>query len=128
MTDQPSPLDSRKPAASSFGHRREPSARRQRIAATLWVAFLLLLLMAGSLLVLAQVTRDGLSHIDKLIHVRIDAESPLSELKDIETGERGFLVTNNPKFLEPYNDALTRVTPALDRFAPKAQVRDLTPP
>lgn len=117
MTDQPSPLDSRKPAASSFGHRREPSARRQRIAATLWVAFLLLLLMAGSLLVLAQVTRDGLSHIDKLIHVRIDAESPLSELKDIETGERGFLVTNNPKFLEPYNDALTRVTPALDRFA-----------
>jgi C4-dicarboxylate-specific signal transduction histidine kinase len=116
MTDEPSPLHSREPAASPSHVRRDPPPWRRRMSVTLWLAFLFLLLMAASLVVVAQVTRDGLSRIDKLIHMRMDAESLLTELKDIETGERGFLVTANPKFLEPYNDALTQITATLDRF------------
>ena len=35
-------------------------------------------------------------------------ESVMSVLKDAETGQRGFLLTDNEDFLEPYNGALPR--------------------
>jgi len=33
----------------------------------------------------------------------------LSSLKDAESGQRGFIITGNPKYLEPYNSALLTV-------------------
>ncbi len=38
----------------------------------------------------------------------------LSTVKDAETGQRGFLLTNNEHYLEPYNAALLDVTSQLD--------------
>ena len=38
--------------------------------------------------------------------VREEAEIVLSLLKDAETGQRGFLITGDPKYLEPYDGAL----------------------
>src|ERR1700722_4066030 len=37
----------------------------------------------------------------------------LSTVKDAETGKRGFLLTQNEKYLQPYEDAVSRVEPAL---------------
>ncbi|MGD0041744.1 MAG: CHASE3 domain-containing protein, partial [Isosphaeraceae bacterium] len=37
------------------------------------------------------------------------ANDLLSELKDAETGERGYALTGDPAFLEPYNNALARI-------------------
>jgi len=47
-------------------------------------------------------------------------ETLLSALKDAETGERGFLLTGDPKYLEPYHQALLIIPEAL------AQLRALT--
>jgi signal transduction histidine kinase/CheY-like chemotaxis protein/CHASE3 domain sensor protein len=41
----------------------------------------------------------------------------LSGLQDAETGQRGFLLTGNNKYLEPYNAALTTVGQRLDEIA-----------
>ena len=38
--------------------------------------------------------------------VRTDLADLLSEMKDTETGQRGFLLTNDPAYLEPYQAAL----------------------
>jgi len=40
----------------------------------------------------------------------------LSALKDAETGQRGFLITGEEQFLEPYNQALIDVPRILRRF------------
>ena len=44
----------------------------------------------------------------------------LAQVVDAETGQRGYLITGNPAYLEPYNAALPRVNAAL------AQLVDLT--
>ena len=38
-------------------------------------------------------------------------------LVDMETGVRGYLVTGNPDFLEPYNQALLQLQPAFDQLS-----------
>jgi PAS domain S-box-containing protein len=43
-----------------------------------------------------------------------------SVLKDAETGQRGFLYTGDPKYLEPYNAAIAQVEPHIQRLAQMA--------
>lgn len=45
----------------------------------------------------------------------------LSSMKDAETGERGFVLTGESQFLEPYNSALLVIPVLLDRFAVATQ-------
>jgi methyl-accepting chemotaxis protein len=40
---------------------------------------------------------------------RLDLETLLSLMKDAETGQRGFLLTDEEKYLEPYTDAVEKV-------------------
>ncbi len=42
----------------------------------------------------------------------------LSNVKDAETGQRGFLLTDNERYLEPYNAALQAVSSQLDELSP----------
>ena len=78
----------------------------RKIAAGFAIAFLLLLgigtvayrninVLSSTSLKVAQ-THDVLYQIDML----------LSELKDAETGQRGFVITGDEQYLEPYNNAL----------------------
>jgi PAS domain S-box-containing protein len=41
----------------------------------------------------------------------------LSTLKDAETGQRGYLLTGKPGYLEPYNTALGDLNPRIDKVA-----------
>jgi PAS domain S-box-containing protein len=41
----------------------------------------------------------------------------LSDLKDAETGQRGYLITGNPRYLDPYKAALAAVDPDLREVA-----------
>lgn len=41
--------------------------------------------------------------------VRLELQELEKNLVDAETGQRGFLLTNNPAFLEPYNQSLTDI-------------------
>ena len=40
----------------------------------------------------------------------------LSELQDAETGQRGYLLTHNGVFLEPYESAVPRIEPGLEKL------------
>jgi len=54
---------------------------------------------------------DQVNHTDSVIQT---LESVLSTLKDAETGQRGFLLTGEEKFLEPYNGAYELATSKLN--------------
>lgn len=43
------------------------------------------------------------------INVESEFENLISRMKDAETGQRGFLLTNDVSFLEPYNNSKTEV-------------------
>ncbi|MDB6073858.1 MAG: histidine kinase [Verrucomicrobiaceae bacterium] len=53
-----------------------------------------------------QDTTNKVSHTDEVIAT---VEDTLSIMKDAETGQRGFIVTGDEKYLEPYNSAIARV-------------------
>jgi methyl-accepting chemotaxis protein len=54
--------------------------------------------------------------------VRASTVDLLSALKDAETGQRGFLITGDTQFLEPYDQALIDIPAILRRF--QAQVTE----
>jgi len=74
-------------------------------------AIMLAMLLANAYLSyrnLRTVTRDArlVSRTDRIL---LDFERLLSALAEAETGERGFLLTDNPRYLAPYTSALAEV-------------------
>ncbi len=75
--------------------------------------------LAGALLLLAAIAVVSVRHIDtlsesgrrvSLTHAVIgEIEQVLAALQDAETGQRGFLITGDDRFLDPYNAALARI-------------------
>ena len=75
--------------------------------------------LAGALLLLAAIAIVSVRHIDTLLesgrrvhlaHAVIgEIEQVLAALQDAETGQRGFLITGDERFLDPYNAALARI-------------------
>jgi CheY-like chemotaxis protein/CHASE3 domain sensor protein len=56
----------------------------------------------------------------KIVHsheVIIALDELLSNAQDAETGQRGFLLTNNERYLDPYNAALTAIPQHLNEIA-----------
>ena len=41
--------------------------------------------------------------------IQADISGVLKDLTDMETGQRGYLLTGNPSYLQPYNDAKGRI-------------------
>jgi CHASE3 domain sensor protein len=41
--------------------------------------------------------------------IQADISGVLKDLTDMETGQRGFLLTNDPSYLQPYSDAKGRI-------------------
>jgi CHASE3 domain sensor protein len=48
--------------------------------------------------------------------VLTETERVLSLVQDAETGQRGYLLTGDPRYLDPYNDAVTEIQHALDHL------------
>ena len=75
--------------------------------------------LAGWLLLLAAIAIVSIRHIETLIdsgrrvnltHAVIgEIEQMLADLQDAETGQRGFLLTGDERFLDPYNAALAHL-------------------
>ncbi|MGA7157190.1 MAG: CHASE3 domain-containing protein [Acidobacteriaceae bacterium] len=77
-------------------------------------------LLLALLLVNAIVTQRQLSvmvtHQDAVEHtqqVLLAIDQTQSLIEDAESGQRGYLYTNDPKYLAPYNDSVTRIDPQL---------------
>jgi PAS domain S-box-containing protein len=82
----------------------------------LWFGAAVLILVAESVLFFAIWTSFG-EREQWSIHthqVLEKIEYFLSEMKDAETGQRGYLLTGKDQYLEPYNSALQSVPAALD--------------
>jgi CheY-like chemotaxis protein/signal transduction histidine kinase len=75
---------------------------------------------------------------DKIAHshdVIVALDALFSTMQDAETGQRGFLLTGNEKYLQPYEDALSKADPELSAIATltadnakqQANLRELRP-
>ena len=76
-----------------------------------WLVFLSLLAIAsvGVVILLAKIGHDTQLSITARMDKIAAVAQLLSSVKDAETGERGYLVTRKPEYLEPYNSALKRL-------------------
>ena len=64
-----------------------------------------------------QILRDNNQKAVHSHEVDVALNELLSSMQDAETGQRGFLLTNNERYLEPYNAALTVISQRLDEIA-----------
>lgn len=88
-------------------HTTKPGAVERRVRTVLGVALALLL---GVGLAAYRETRALARSSEYLNHthsVRIELATLLAALVDIETGQRGFVLTGDERFLQPYHDGLT---------------------
>ncbi|MCF2494567.1 response regulator [Dyadobacter chenhuakuii] len=72
-----------------------------------------ILLLIFSLLASYYSTQKLINNSELVNHtnqVLIEAESIISFVKDAETGQRGYLITSDATFLDPYNDAYAKTT------------------
>src|ERR1019366_1385656 len=61
---------------------------------------------------------------EKIVHsheVITSLDTLLSAMQDAETGQRGYLLTGNEKYLQPYEDALSKVNSELSAIATLTQ-------
>ena len=80
------------------------------------ISFALLLAPAVGALYMASRAATAEGWIVHTMDVRRAARVVLIQLLDAETGERGFLLTEDEKFLEPFNRAERSVPGSLDRI------------
>src|SRR5579863_1778383 len=84
------------------------------------VALAMAFLMLVALVVIAEIGQSGQRQIDRIISLsqqrQVLLAELLTELSDAEAGQRGFLLTNDDKYLQPYQVARDRVEPTLDQL------------
>src|SRR5580693_1186687 len=79
----------------------------KRLVAGFGLAALTLLLMALVSYRNANLLIDTEHWVGHTHQVRAELADLLSELKDAETGQRGYIITGDESYLEPYKSALT---------------------
>src|ERR1700722_10657837 len=90
-----------------------------RVSRALALAIAFLMLVA--LVVIAEIGQNGQRQINRIISLsqqrQVLLAELLTELSDAEAGQRGFLLTNDDKYLQPYQAARERIEPTLDQLA-----------
>jgi PAS domain S-box-containing protein len=80
-------------------------------------ALLLMGAVTVALVVVLSTTDRSLDQFDRTTQAMVQAERLLSTLCDAETGQRGFLLTGDTAYLEPYHDAVARIDGEIDAMA-----------
>jgi CheY-like chemotaxis protein/signal transduction histidine kinase/CHASE3 domain sensor protein len=83
------------------------------VSVGLAVVFVFFLVSGGVAYLNIQTLREDNQRIVHSLQVITTLDGLLSTVKDAETGQRGFLLTDNERYLEPYNAALPAVTSQL---------------
>lgn len=86
------------------------------IALLLLLGLTALLGIVAASLVLVERTREEFAQVVAVRELRSDAADLLTLLQDMETGKRGYLLTGEPRYLEPYREASGRIRPQLERL------------
>lgn len=84
-----------------------------KIWGSLCLVLLVLLVVGGVSLKVTEQLSDDAAWRSHTYQVQGSITELLSIMQDVETGQRGYLITGDPKFLEPYEAALARLQPAI---------------
>lgn len=79
-------------------------------------AMVLILLAAGSSLVLVRMVDSHLAEITETYELRQQAGTLLQALVDAETGQRGYVITGDAAYLSPYNRAIANLDETYQRL------------
>ena len=99
-----------------------PASNAKSVAAA-WTniglaAVLAFFLISGAIAYLnVQVLRENQQKILHSHTVLVALDKLISTMQDAETGQRGYLLTGNDKYLAPYNEAVAAVGSRLDTVA-----------
>ena len=91
---------------------RRTGARRLAIISSL----LFIVLAGGASLFIAQGVDRQLADVVHTYDVRQQVQQLYIDLLNAETGQRGYLLTRDPVYLAPYNQAITSIASSLDRL------------
>src|ERR1700677_4347161 len=91
----------------------------KRASVIIGFGLLLVLLIANAFITKRQLeiqveSQEWVAHSRQVLYELSQTESLL---KDAETGQRGFLYTGDPKYLNPYTQAVGQVQPHIDSLA-----------
>ncbi|HZV84204.1 MAG TPA: CHASE3 domain-containing protein [Brevundimonas sp.] len=95
---------------------RTPTLGR-RVAGLLAAAIVLLLVVNLAVFIMIRRTADFNDAVETGQDVRLTANEVLTLVIDAETGQRGYLLTGQPEYLEPYRESLARLPDRLDELA-----------
>jgi len=100
-----------------------PLGQRRRVAPFLWWAFLAGIAIAGIVVFLSLQVGRGFTETQALraevirsYENRAELERILSLHRDLETGQRGYVLTTDPQFLAPYEEASRHIETSLQRL------------
>jgi PAS domain S-box-containing protein len=103
---------------------------RSSVGPTALIAFALLIAWAVVSTIVASRNLDALHESNERVartHVVLTRLGDvMSAVKDAETGQRGYLITSNPDYLKPYNEAVAVVHERLERLRELPADRALT--
>jgi|GEM_PF-457139 len=109
------------PASGTAKKEGAPAVRRSRrlplpVLAGFLAASLAVVLIAGLFLRSTRQLASSSALVTHTLDILNEAELLLSLLKDAETGQRGYLLTREPHFLAPYEEARHHIRPSLERL------------
>lgn len=98
-----------------FPHKMNPSTGRAPL-----VALVAALVIIGAISTLAYVSLHSLVErmqwVARTQEVLRETESVISSLKDVESGDRGYLISGEPEFLTIYRNAVAKIPSHLERL------------
>jgi PAS domain S-box-containing protein len=83
---------------------------------TVVVPLVMMVILAGVLIWQIKYLADKSQWVDHTDQVIAQAQNVRNLLLDMETGERGYLLTGNHQFLEPYTSAMPEIDPSFERL------------
>ncbi len=93
-----------------------PLARTRRLPRPIITSFLLLgLMVLGSLYLATRLTANNNTMVE-VSEYRRAITDVINAARDAETGQRGYLLTNDAKYLQPYRESVGTIGPILQRI------------
>jgi signal transduction histidine kinase len=94
-----------------------PHIRPDRSLIALLLGFAIVVAAVGATIWLYTSQQRSLEWVNHTLRVETHLSTILSRMQDAETGQRGFMLTGNDMFLEPYKRARSRISDDLDTLA-----------
>jgi signal transduction histidine kinase len=108
-------LDTRAATLDRRGARRRLSIATGRELSVV-LGFVLLLAVAAATIWIAKTAREYNFKVAHTLRVRSAAYLLLTEVQDAETGQRGYLLTGDRRYLQPYTEGSRNAPAALDQL------------